>query len=463
MGKKRHEKSRRTKYDGRRDRDYFETNIRRKSIWHSLEDNPVMQTALKAFLVTLFVVLGTGILVLCIVADRKAALNEPYKRSKKDDSNAASIEWEAIPEADKFYFANVQSDGIDGIGESSGSDGNVVIDIPEEDKDYTHVIATADSDAVTIGFAGDILFDDNYAAGDAFRKHGNSAVGVVGDSLLSKMTGADIMMVNNEFPYSNGGVACEGKTFTFRARPETAAILNTMGVDIVGLANNHAYDYGQQALKDTFSSLDAVGVEYAGAGNNIDEASHTIYYITESGMKIAIICATQIERIQNPDTKEATANSAGVFRCLDDTMLLERVREAREKNAYVIVYIHWGTESTSEIDYLQRDQAAEIADAGANLIIGNHPHVLQKIEYVKGVPVVYSLGNFLFNSKTVDTCIVLTTLHKDGTVNLQFVPAIQSECTVNEAVSTEADRIIYYMNSLSETARIDSNGYVSKK
>lgn len=442
------------KYD-RYKRDKEERLEKIRDLTDSVRDNALLTVALKIFLITFSVVMGTGILVLCIIADRKGLIGGGRQ---KEDKSPSALQWEEIPEADRFEVVNEQ--GAEGQGSGQNQ---VTIDIPEEDEAYSHVISTVDSETVTIGFAGDILFDDNYAAGNAFKRQGNTAVGVIGESLLDKMTGADIMMVNNEFPYSYGGVACEGKAFTFRAKPESAAILNTMGVDIVGLANNHAYDYGQQALLDTFSALDSVGVEYAGAGRNIDEASHTIYYYTESGMKIAIICATQIERLSNPDTKEATATSAGVFRCLDDTLLLQRIREAREKNAYVIVYIHWGTESTSEIDYLQRDQAAEIADAGANLIIGNHPHVLQKIDYVNGVPVVYSLGNYIFNSKTVDTCMVLATLHLDGTVNLQFVPAIQSDCSVNEAYGADAARIINYMNSMSSTATIDGNGYISRR
>ncbi|MBP3826186.1 MAG: CapA family protein, partial [Butyrivibrio sp.] len=150
-------------------------------------------------------------------------------------------------------------------------------------------------------------------------------------------------------------------------------------------------------------------------------------------------------------------------RCLNDSLLLEKVREARERNAYVVVFIHWGTESTTEIDYLQRDQAKEIADAGANLIIGSHPHVLQKIDYVDGVPVVYSLGNFIFNSKSLDTGMVITTLHKDGTVNLQFVPALQSGCTVTEAAGAEYSRILNEMATMSPGVNIDGNGYISSK
>jgi poly-gamma-glutamate synthesis protein (capsule biosynthesis protein) len=398
-----------------------------------------------AFLMTFAIVLAIGIPALFIV--------KSFKHSGSSQQSLFASKWEVIPEAGIAMNAAVTD-------EESAHKAAVIF---EGDEDYTHVIGAGDEDTVTIGFAGDILFDTGYAVGDAFRRAGNTAEGVIGQSLLEKMRAVDIMMVNNEFPYSNGGTPTEGKTYTFRAAPESASILNTMGVDIVGIANNHAYDYGQQAFLDTMAALDNVGVDYVGGGATIEQASHPVYYITDNGMKIAIICATQIERLDNPDTKGATETSPGVFRCLNDSLLLEKVKEARERNAYVVVFIHWGTESTTEIDYLQRDQAKEIADAGANLIIGSHPHVLQKIDYVDGVPVVYSLGNFIFNSKSLDTGMVITTLHKDGTVNLQFVPALQSGCTVTEATGAEYSRILNEMAAMSPGVNIDGNGYISSR
>ncbi len=431
---------------GKKDRNYY-NDYDEYDDYDTSSGGYVVKKALAVFLLTLAIVLGVGLPALLLVNNRQ---NGPMENPIE---NSFASKWEKIPEADKVVEPVVTLDEND----------EPEIIIPAEDAEYTHFIDTLNDDCVTIGFAGDILFDDNYAVGNAFKNHGNSAVGVVGDSLLNRMKTVDIMMLNNEFPYSNGGSPTEGKTYTFRARPETVNILDTMGVDIVGLANNHAYDYGQQALLDTMDILDQAGIEYVGAGHNIDEASHTMYYVTESGMKIAIICATQIERIANPDTKEATATSPGVFRCLDDSLLLDRIREAKEKNAYVIVFVHWGTESTTELDYLQRDQAVDIVNAGANLIIGGHPHVLQKIDYVGNVPVVYSLGNYIFNSKTLDTCMIVLTLHNDGAVNLQFVPAIQSDCRVNEAFGSDAQRIINDMNVMSENAYINTNGYISHK
>lgn len=402
-------------------------------------------SAIRIFILTLSIMLIVGIPSLFVIK----------RLGERDNAGEVKLAsgWEKIPEAGV----------VENVVVSDDEQVENVLTIPEEDEAYTHLIETSSDDSVTIGFAGDILFDDNYAVGNAFKNAGNSAEGVVGQSLLEKMRSADIMMVNNEFPYSNGGTPTEGKTYTFRARPETASILNEMGVDIVGLANNHAYDYGEQAFLDTMDTLDSIGVTYAGAGRNIEEASHPVYYITNSGMRIAIICATQIERLDNPDTKGATESTPGVFRCLNDELLLEKVREAREKNAYVIVFIHWGTESTSEIDYLQVDQAKEIADAGANLIIGAHPHVLQKIDYVNGVPVIYSLGNYIFNSKTQDTGMVLTTLHKDGVVNIQFVPAVQSGCSVYEPSDDERLRILSEMAGMSPGITLDTNGYISMR
>ena len=405
-----------------------------------------LKNAIIAFLLTFALVLAIGIPALLIIKDNKD------KNSQAPVDYKAGGHWEEIPAA-AIAPAVVHNE--------EEEIPRIIID--EEDEAYFKRITTASDDCITFGFAGDILFDDNYAVGNTFKKHENSAVGVIGESLLERMRNVDVMMVNNEFPYSNSGTPTEGKTYTFRARPETVSILDTMGVDIVGLANNHAYDYGEEAFLDTMTTLDNAGVTYVGAGRNIDEASHPFYYVTDNGFKVAIICATQIERLSNPDTKGATETSAGVFRCLDDTLLLEKIREAKAKDAYVIVFIHWGTESTSETDYLQNDQSKEITEAGADIIIGAHPHVLQRIDYVNGKPVVYSLGNYIFNSKTIDTCMVILTLNIDGTVNLQMIPALQKGCAVNEAIGTEGERIISSIAAMSPSITIDSNGYISPR
>ena len=327
------------------------------------------------------------------------------------------------------------------------------------DNAWEHNITTANDDGMTLAFAGDILFDPGYAIMNSIRQR-DGIEGVFDSGLLSYMRNSDVMVVNNEFPYSNRGVPTEGKTFTFRANPSSAGLLNDMGVDVATIANNHTYDYGEAALLDTLTALDNVGVARIGAGVNIEEASHPVYYISQSGLKVAIIAATEIERLDNPDTKGATETSPGVFRCLDITKLQNRIREAKGEGAFVIVCIHWGTENQEEIDWWQQKQGPEIAEAGADLIVGGHPHILQKIGYIGSVPVVYSLGNYLFNSKTLDTGLLQVEVHNDHSMNLKFVPAIQTGCTVHEATDGEKARILQHLRDISAGVNIDEDGNI---
>lgn len=317
----------------------------------------------------------------------------------------------------------------------------------------------ATPEQVTITFAGDILFDENYAIMSRVVGNGDITNGFSGD-LIEEMRSADIMMLNNEFPYSEGGAPLEEKQFTFRARPSTVSYLNDLGVDIVSLANNHAYDYGESALMDTMAVLESAGIAYVGAGRNLREASRPVYYIINN-MKIAIVSATQIERLDNPDTRGATDSSAGVFRCWNGDNLLETVREADENSDFVIVYLHWGTENVTEIDWAQEKQAPEVAAAGADLIIGAHPHCLQPIGSVQGVPVIYSLGNFWFNSKTVDTGMVKVTIDENGLRSCQFLPCLQQGSRTELLHGEEKMRVLNDMRNMSTGVQIDDEGYVT--
>lgn len=315
-------------------------------------------------------------------------------------------------------------------------------------------------DQITITFAGDILFDENYAVMSAMLQNGGDIANGIAPDLIEEMKGADIMMVNNEFPYSDRGTPTEGKQFTFRAQPSAVSYLEELGVDLVALANNHAYDYGEEAFMDTLTTLEGAGMTYVGAGNNLEEARRPVYYIINN-MKIAFVAATQIEKSDYPDTKGATETSAGVFRCWNGDDLIETVKEAKENSDFVIVYLHWGTENAETIDWAQEKQAPEVTAAGADLIIGDHPHCLQKIDVVQGVPVIYSLGNFWFNSKTVDTGMVKVTLNRDGLQSYQFVPCLQSGCKTTLLQGEEKDRVLAYMRSISDNVQIDGDGYVT--
>lgn len=348
------------------------------------------------------------------------------------------------------------------VEEDASKYGKILADAQQMQQMNAIEITQADENGVTISFGGDILFDDNYSPMVHLKQRGGDITSVISPELLQEMDAADIMMVNNEFTYTGRGVPTEGKTYTFRAKPSHVSYLKDMSVDVVSLANNHAYDYGEISLTDTLDTLTEADIPYVGAGRNLEEASRPLYLMTKD-MKIALIGATQIERLDTPDTKGATETAPGVFRCWNPERLYETVKQAKQESDFVIVYIHWGTEGTTELDWAQKEQAKGLAAAGADLIVGNHSHCLQEIGYVDGVPVIYSLGNYWFNSKPLDTCLLKATITPEGLQSLQFLPARQENCYTKLLTGTEAGRVIHYMNGLSKTAQIGMDGYVNPR
>ena len=317
---------------------------------------------------------------------------------------------------------------------------------------------------VTILFAGDMNFDRHYANMNALLSRGGEiADGLDGDIMYALRT-ADIAMINNEFPYSDRGSPTPNKKFTFRADPSTVHYLTDMGVDIVGLANNHAYDYGPDALLDTLDTLSGANIRYVGAGRDIEEAM-TPQYIEAGGMTIAFTAATQIERSLPPDTREATETDPGVLRTLDPSKYVEVIKEADANADFTIAFVHWGSENVFEYEAAQRELAEAYAEAGADLIIGAHPHVLQGFEYIGDVPVAYSMGNFWFNSKTLDSCMIEATVYEGELTQLRFIPCVQkgSYTTMQHEGDGEFERIIEdEIRRSAPGVSISSNGVITR-
>ncbi|MFT3985425.1 MAG: CapA family protein [Lachnospiraceae bacterium] len=331
-----------------------------------------------------------------------------------------------------------------------------------DDVNKIYSMETASEDELTLAFAGDICFYDEYANMTTLRAQSNGIYDCILPQVMEEMKSSDIFMVNNEFAYSDRGTPTAGKKYTFRAKPQNVGLLSDMGVDIVSLANNHSYDYGPEALYDTIDILNEAKVPFVGAGKTIEEAKKPVYF-KANGQTIAYVSATQIERTENPDTKEATETSPGVLRTLYPEAFLEVIENARENSDFVVVFVHWGSENTDLVEESQRDLAQKYAEAGADLIIGAHSHCLQGVDYIGEVPVFYSMGNFWFNSKTVDTGLVKVTLNKESEIqNIRFVPCIQQSCKTRIADSTEKQRILTYLQGISNYAVIDSEGNVTK-
>ncbi len=308
----------------------------------------------------------------------------------------------------------------------------------------------------TLAFGGDVLFADwafygNYDA--------QGIKGLLSDELLSAMQGADILMVNNEFAFSTRGTPAEDKQFTFRCDPKYVTALNEMGVDLVSLANNHSLDYGREALSDTFSTLDDAGILYAGAGDSIERAKE-LQIIEKNGLKFGFLAASRVIPVVEWDVRNAVP---GLFTAYDDTMLVEEIAAARETCDFLTVYLHWGVERDAYPQDYQTQIAADCFAAGADLVIGAHPHCLQGIEFMEGKPVFYSLGNYIFGSNIEKTALLLVTVGAKGAVEYRMIPARSTGGRTKEQTGAEAAAVYAYMQEISVNAQIDSEGRITEK
>lgn len=449
------------------------TDHRRKT-YHGRERGRRGSGVFVTVLVVLLLVVAGVSACLLIPGVRAGAANAAQRLGIPGNSAEAIIaDAQMPPEAETTRFSATESPEDSGVQAITVIRETVAPPETEAPPKYTEndntklIVREAgpgDDADITLTFAGDILFDSRYAVMASLlqRSGGTPKIeNAFDEAILSQMRGADVFMVNNEFPYSNQGTPLEGKQYTFRADPAYASLLSDMGADIVSLANNHMYDHGEIALLDTLDTLTALDMPHIGAGRNLAEAASP-YYFTNGAVKIGIVTATQIERLGNPDTKGATETSAGVFRCMNSENLLKVIGAMQSECDFIIAYLHWGTESTDVTDEWQRKLAVEVIDAGADLIIGDHPHVLQGISVYEGVPIVYSLGNFLFNSGAQDTCLVTASVDPETGVlkSLQVIPARQENCRTKMLNGEEKTRVLTYMRSISK-AEIDEEGFVN--
>jgi poly-gamma-glutamate synthesis protein (capsule biosynthesis protein) len=236
---------------------------------------------------------------------------------------------------------------------------------------------------VDLAFVGDILLDS--APGQTIAAGGDPFQNVAG--ILSRV---DVTIGNLECPVAAGGQVVD-KMFTFRANPATLAKLKSH-IDVVSLANNHSGDYGPEALTETMQHLKNSGIPYFGAGLNLTEA-HKPYLFERNGIRIALLGYDEFL----PRSFEAGPGRPGVAWSEDEQVVLD-IRRAREAGADVVVpFMHWGWENETAPSARQRQLAKVMIDAGADAVVGAHPHITQGVEMYRGRPIVYSLGNFVFD------------------------------------------------------------------
>ncbi len=322
-------------------------------------------------------------------------------------------------------LANALSNGeVDSkeLHSSIGYSEKAFLSILDDELERTAVLENTESGVTDLVFVGDVTFNDGSSVMYAYEARQKGAKGLVSEEVLEIMNSATIAMANNEFTLSKRGSPIPDKMWTFRGNPENVKIYHEMGVDIVGLANNHAFDYGPDSLTDTLLTLDNAGIAHVGAGENLNEAKAPYYYIV-NGYKIAIIAGTAIDPYS---TRGARENLSGVFQIFDTVSMQKEISSAKEKADYVIAYVHWGEEITTVLTHGQKHMGKAFVDAGADVVVGMHSHCMQGIEHYNGKLIVYSLGNFTFSPYDLTCAMLKTTITPEGELVNTFYPMKQT-------------------------------------
>ena len=242
--------------------------------------------------------------------------------------------------------------------------------------------AAAQASSVSLVFAGDIVLDDT--AGAMIARGEDPFSG-----LADVFAGADIRIGNLECVVATIGSA-GNKNFTFRAHPRTLPVLKRH-FDAVALANNHSGDFGREAFAQMLDLLKAADLAQFGGGHNLSQA-HTPLIIERKGLRIALLGYNEFM----PRSFEADYNAPGIA-WSEDEQVVDDIRKARaEHGAHLVIPVmHWGWENEPTSNARQRQLARLMIDAGADAVIGGHPHVTQETAQYKGKPIIYSVGNFV--------------------------------------------------------------------
>jgi hypothetical protein len=246
--------------------------------------------------------------------------------------------------------------------------------------------ATPDPRPVTIAITGDIMLarsitDRILATNDRYPFNDTA----------DYLAGFDLTVGNLECVVSTLGARIPDKQYTFEATPRGFERLVAAGFDIVSLANNHSGDYGKEAFSDMLAKLPDYGITALGGGVNL-AAAHTPVIRWAHTTRIGFLAYCEIQ----PNGFAATATTPG-HAWLDPTLMQADIAALRPQVDFLVVFTHWGIEYQPGESAHQQAMAHLAVDAGADFVVGAHPHIIQPSETYRGKPIVYSLGNFVFD------------------------------------------------------------------
>lgn len=246
--------------------------------------------------------------------------------------------------------------------------------------------SAATSSAVRLLFVGDIM-PSRYVA-QKMARNGRSYP-FRDSAYLTR--GADLAFANLESPVTPGRPIANSE-MTFRTDPEVLPELGRAGFDVVSLANNHTPNWGEAGIRDTMRYLASSSIAFAGAGTT--SQAYAPVFVDAGGMRVAIVAANDTDVV--PTRYCASATRTGTA-CVDLARIASVITDARASADFVVFTMHAGVEYATSSSARQRQIARTAIDAGADAVIGHHPHVIQNEETYKGKPIFYSLGNFIFD------------------------------------------------------------------
>ena len=232
--------------------------------------------------------------------------------------------------------------------------------------------------AATLVFGGDVMLGRSCAAKIENGIDPFAGIGAV-------LHGASFAAANLECTISNLGHSTQ--RYAFRAPARSAQLLRDAGFHVMGLANNHALDFGTAALHDCAASLSREKIEPVGLGTPTGNACAPSFFSVGDGKKIALLAINDVGLIAGPEIAAAS----------DRARLSDAIASARARASLVACMVHWGIENSENVTDEQRELARWLVDQGVDLVVGSHPHCVQPLDFYHGCPIAYSLGNLVFD------------------------------------------------------------------
>ncbi len=318
--------------------------------------------------------------------------------------------------------------------------------VKEEEKTYT------------ISLAGDMLMVGS--VGSQIQKYG---YGYPYEMVKEYFLGDDLTIANLETSLTTRGELWPDKEYNFRSHPDNVQAMIDGGIDVVSLANNHTLDYGYEGFVDTLGHLDKHGLKRVGGGKNKEDATRAII-VEKEGIKIGVLAFSRV--IPHVDWY-ALNKRPGLVGAYDVHVpdVIRTIEDLKKEVDLVVVSIHWGQEYAEYPRDKEMDLGRKLVDYGADIVMGHHPHVLQGIEIYKDRPIFYSLGNFIFGTRTdlaSNTMIGQVHVRKKKPHHVRVIPGHIVNGRPEIAEGEAKTKKIKYLNDISKVfnTKIDEDGII---